>query len=1225
MKSIGYNSITYAIKGNPLAQEIIQLSNFPAKLQEKLGTSALGTTYLVQHPKYGICTLKMLDGKIAHTPNFVKKFVSFLSKLGTQKELRFAGIYEIGQSSSIYILREYIKGSPFAPQGMMNFFSATNMIIEIAMALADLEQIGHVHKNLKPTNIIVTEKEHAYLVDVSLPPTVSFYLSPEQCEGKKSDIRSDIYSLGVIYYQCLAGKVPFDSSSGREVMRMHIEDNYADIRAFRRDLPKSLSGVLAKMLHKDPTVRYQTPDDVVAVLKALMRDALDQFPSSTNFFEVAGQEKSTSSAPQIVKINKENIPISRTIMMPNMASEITKKQSNVASPTPPVAKEFLLSDLPSIEEDISESLEHISEKEMEERLKEITLFQEEDFIKDQNFKRSFYFPATYQQKILESFQKTFHRECWLFKDLEDPKIIEIEVDFEQAIILKYLHQYEVKIQDGLKKLKENYSYKEKLKKNKEPMESSDSQYDFINTVMEISQVMDAVVLMDEDEVHTFKKEESVSDEEATVVDEIKKIVDSTVRKHTDLKKKEEKDSIEDKIKTQEDDEETKTDQYDEETKTQQGDEETKIQQEDDETYLPIIEDDFPVESNVKEELIDATPSIELSETSEVVSIPEKQEDSESTPRAVMLDENIDEEWSNALSEIQTHLNLEVDFQNSYQTQAWLKFVRENRLQKDVHFELLPSSDDTQIKTFRLNLEWLLDYEKKQDSISAVKDFFIGDYEINELGKGGMGVVLKLTTRSDATILSLRPENKWARKHFADVLQTRRGQDNSEIVYAEVPAQTNLVVKVAFKAHEESLIQEGKCLESVNQEPTDYIIGLLQQGRLMDTSSNEDYLGYYIMLEYASQGTADQLYQKMPENRLPIPIAFTIFYGMTQALLRLKEHGIIHRDIKPQNILLTADGYPRLSDFGIAISTQEITSTLNDERRRLLRLLDMEFLKISRQKEQAETKLEKLKKKYSDLQNKVSQEIIDLLKNDIDNLEKQLPLLREQEQKRADSLQDRYRLISAQENALKGQFAGSLFYATPEQFDAEAILTPQCDVYQLGAVMYTMFTGKRPVEGENLTELISQVLYHNKPKIQDHLPKSDLIDNLGSLISAMMINDPLIRITIEDVEIVLENILHTYADELNATPKYTIPNDLSEKSKKEYKNKIYFAQNQTKKAQQIIQKILQSKEQKFSFDCPECHKKLHVYRSMIGKQGNCPYCKFGPIIVQMPTNSFELPL
>ena len=127
-------------------------------------------------------------------------------------------------------------------------------------------------------------------------------------------------------------------------MRMHIEDNYADIRAFRRDLPKSLSGVLAKMLHKDPTVRYQTPDDVVAVLKALMRDALDQFPSSTNFFEVAGQEKSTSSAPQIVKINKENIPISRTIMMPNMASEITKKQSNVASPTPPRAKEFLLSD-----------------------------------------------------------------------------------------------------------------------------------------------------------------------------------------------------------------------------------------------------------------------------------------------------------------------------------------------------------------------------------------------------------------------------------------------------------------------------------------------------------------------------------------------------------------------------------------------------------------------------------------------------------------------------------------------------------------------------------------------------------------------------------------------------------------------------------------------------------------------------------------------------------------
>ncbi len=1120
----------------------------PIIIQSKLGTSALGTAYKIQHPIYGICVLKIFEGRVVRQkPKYLKKFLQ-LANLGKDiHHPNLSTIFYVYNEDDSFILREFVSGLTLEENIQRNksfsVIEASKIFTKIATGLASLAEMSIVHKNLKSSNLIFDLSGNIKIVDFSMPPTTPHYLAPEQCQGKPSDFRSDIYSLGILYFYSLTGQLPFQSSKPNEIMDQHINKSCPDARKLKNGIPSKAIQVIERMTAKVPQERYSNYAELVSDLERIFQQQNSDLTRAITI-ELPPLEEDSEA--------ENNAPIP-TIAMPGKLSPFSKSQSvNDVKPAfaIQVASTLLESEQDTLPTEIIKILEQATD---------ITPFL---FSQTMVGRRSITFPKIYEAKIVQYFYDKFHRECWMLKELENDQV-EADIDFDQVLMLHYLYGFEKEIQNSLKKIRVRRGEEEKVKE-------SEGLHDTL-----------------------FLNELSKNIDQKTNIEN--KNNEETNQQQTAIYGKEQNSQ--------------------ETVLYEKGQNIPGLTPQNQETVLYEKGQDIPGLIPQNQETVLYEKGQDLS------SLVEKKQET-SFSQSEIEKPFLEDLTQDKVEEI--YLDIVVDFNNHYQSLGWSKFVRENELQKDIHFQLLPALDGSPNKKIvRMDLSCLLDYEKQQDNISAIKHFFQSDYEIHELGKGGMGIILKLTTKNNATIISLRPENTWARQYFADVLHIRKGQDNKEIVYAEVPAKTSLVVKVAFKDYEESLIQEGKSLEELGKDSSinPWLIGMIQQGHLMAFhSSHDNYLGYYLMIEYASQGTVENLYKKFPQGRVSSLVAYTILYGLTQALLKLKQFGLIHRDIKPQNILFNDKYIAKLSDFGLAITTRDLAPGLTEDRKRLLRLLDSQFLKISRQKEQVEKKWNALKEMYQQQQNSAKSEDLKELSRKIQELELTLKDLEQQEKSRAESLKDRYRIMSAGENALKNQFAGSLYYAAPEQFETDKALTFQCDVYQLGAVMYTLLTGLRPVEGETMSELVSKVVYFPKPKVSDKVSCNGVALALSDLVAEMMCNSPNERITIEQVSQRLKDILAKFEKELRQIPEFPLPVNITlPKEVESFQKKVQFAKKMHQLSWDIIEKYCinsKDRQKKYVFVCPKCKKKLHVYKYMQGKTGHCPHCHH-PIIIKIP--------
>jgi adenylate cyclase len=248
-----------------------------AQFHKKIGSSGLGNVYTVTHAQYGMCVLKLLEGKVAQNPKFLKKFLQPASEIAKIRHTNIAAIYEISEDHPFFIIREEAPGTSLqqAIDNGLTFSpaAATQIMLQLANGLDAAYSLGVVHKNLKPDNLIIDAQHHLKIVDFSLPPTAPYYLSPEQCEGKKSDIRSDIYAFGAIYYFCLVGEPLYAQGTPKEIMEAHAKSSLPDVGKRCQNMPAKLSELLRRLLAKKADDRPQSYQELLPVLQEILRNS----------------------------------------------------------------------------------------------------------------------------------------------------------------------------------------------------------------------------------------------------------------------------------------------------------------------------------------------------------------------------------------------------------------------------------------------------------------------------------------------------------------------------------------------------------------------------------------------------------------------------------------------------------------------------------------------------------------------------------------------------------------------------------------------------------------------------------------------------------------------------------------------------------------------------------------------------------------------------------------
>jgi serine/threonine protein kinase len=266
------------------------------QVEKELGKGAMGVVYLGRDPKIGrvVAIKTMALGEEFEGADLVdarQRFFREAETAGRLQHQNIVTIFDAGEEHDLaFIAMEFLKGKDLVafckPGQLLPVPTVLSIVARVAEALAYAHRQQVVHRDIKPANIMyelasdtvkVTDFGIARITDSSKTKTglvlgTPSFMSPEQLSGKKIDGRSDLYSLGVMLFQLLAGELPFRGESMAELMFKIANEEAPDIGLIRQDLPASLGALVALSLSKRPQDRYQDGDQMAQGLRAVLLD-----------------------------------------------------------------------------------------------------------------------------------------------------------------------------------------------------------------------------------------------------------------------------------------------------------------------------------------------------------------------------------------------------------------------------------------------------------------------------------------------------------------------------------------------------------------------------------------------------------------------------------------------------------------------------------------------------------------------------------------------------------------------------------------------------------------------------------------------------------------------------------------------------------------------------------------------------------------------------------------
>lgn len=261
------------------------------QVEKELGKGAMGVVYLGRDPKINrVVAIKTMalsqEFDEEELADVKERFFREAETAGRLNHPNIVTIFDAGEEHDLaYIAMEFLKGRDLVPQTKPGHLMPLPKVMDIAARVADALAYAHgnnvVHRDVKPANIMyeaesdqvkVTDFGIARITDSSRTKTgmvlgTPSYMSPEQLAGKKIDGRSDLFSLGVMLFQMVCGKLPFEGDSMAQLMFRIANEQHPDIRDLRPDVPDCLSAIIDRALAKDADARYQSGNDMAADLR----------------------------------------------------------------------------------------------------------------------------------------------------------------------------------------------------------------------------------------------------------------------------------------------------------------------------------------------------------------------------------------------------------------------------------------------------------------------------------------------------------------------------------------------------------------------------------------------------------------------------------------------------------------------------------------------------------------------------------------------------------------------------------------------------------------------------------------------------------------------------------------------------------------------------------------------------------------------------------------------
>jgi len=314
---------------HPITKEFKIGSTFAGRylIIEELGKGGMGSVFKVLDKEVDEkIALKFLNPEVAANEKTITRFRNELKTARKISHKNVCRIYDLSKGKGIYyITMEYVSGDDLKHvvrmMGQLSIGKALFIAKQVCEGLVQAHKKGIVHRDLKPQNIMLDRDGNARIMDFGIACSLETkgvtdtgmmigtpeYMSPEQVEGKEADYRSDIYSLGVIVYEMVTGRIPFDGETALSIALKHKNETPRDPTEFNNKIPEALSQMILKCMEKIAESRYQTAQKLLAELTKIEKD----LPTSERFIPI--EESKVEEFEEVEEEESEEIELKKSI------------------------------------------------------------------------------------------------------------------------------------------------------------------------------------------------------------------------------------------------------------------------------------------------------------------------------------------------------------------------------------------------------------------------------------------------------------------------------------------------------------------------------------------------------------------------------------------------------------------------------------------------------------------------------------------------------------------------------------------------------------------------------------------------------------------------------------------------------------------------------------------------------------------------------------------------